>query len=72
MDFSPYAKAVIMLVALVLSFGVTSGVTAFLGGAHWAVSLLIGVGAAATNVYHALSESPKEKAAKGLTKPPFA
>lgn len=59
-----------MLLTLVLSTGTTAGVTAFLGGAHWGISILIGVGVSATNVYHALSESPKIKASRE-TQPPF-
>lgn len=62
MNFSPQIKAWILLTALVLSSGITMGVTAFLGGADWRVAVLIGLGTGATNVYHALSESPKDKA----------
>lgn len=70
MNFSPTVKAWIMLLTLVLSTGVTAGVTAFLGGAHWGISALIGLGVSATNVYHALAESPKVKVARD-TQPPF-
>jgi hypothetical protein len=71
MNFTPEIKAWIMLLTLVLSTGTTAGVTAFLGGAHWGVSTIIGVGVSATNVYHALSESPGAKAKAAVTKPPF-
>jgi hypothetical protein len=71
MNFTPSVKAWLMLLTLVISSGVTAGVTAFLGGAHWGVSSLIGLGVSATNVYHALSESPKIKAARSETNPPF-
>lgn len=53
-----------MLLTLVISSGISLGMTAFLGGADWGVAVIIGLGAGATNVYHALAESPKEKAAK--------
>lgn len=68
MNFSPQTKAWIQLVTLVLGTGIGVGVTAFLGGSHWAVALLCGLGTGATNVYHALTESPKDKAP---TKAPF-
>jgi hypothetical protein len=71
MNFTAQTKAWIMLLTLVLSSGTGAGVTAFLGGSHWLVATVIGVGVAATNVYHALSESPKDKAARSVTKAPF-
>ncbi len=62
MNFSPVAKAWILLICLIVGSGGTVGLTAFLGGAHWAVALLSGVITGATNVYHALAASPREKA----------
>jgi hypothetical protein len=67
MNFSPLVKAWILLITLILGTGIGVGVTAFLGGAHWLVATLCGLGTGATNVYHALAESPKDKA----TKAPF-
>jgi hypothetical protein len=67
MNFSPVVKAWIQLVSLVLGTGIGVGMTAFLGGASWGVALICGIGTGATNVYHALSDSPKDKA----TKAPF-
>jgi hypothetical protein len=61
MNFSPEVKAWIQLISLVLGSGIGVGVTAFLGGSNWVVALLCGIGTGATNVYHALSESPKDK-----------
>jgi hypothetical protein len=59
-----------MLLTLVISSGTSLGVTAFLGGADWTVAVIIGVGAGATNVYHALADSPKDKAARVVTPTP--
>lgn len=61
MNFSPQVKAWIQLITLVLGTGITVGMTAFLGGAHWVAAVLVGLGTGATNVYHAVSESPKDK-----------
>ena len=62
MNFSPVTKAWIQLITLVLGTGIGVGVTAFLGGATPVVAFLCGLGTGATNVYHALSDSPKDKA----------
>jgi hypothetical protein len=70
-NFSQETKAWITLISLVLGTGASAGVTAFLGGAHWGVSAIIGIGVSATNVYHALADSPKDKARAAHTKPPF-
>ena len=67
MNFSPEIKAWLQLIALVLGTGIGVGVTAFLGGSSPVVAFLCGLGTGATNVYHALSDSPKDKA----TTPPF-
>lgn len=64
MNFSPKVKAWIQLVTLVLGTGIGVGVTAFLGGSTPIVAVLCGLGTGATNVYHALSSSPKDKAEK--------
>lgn len=71
MNFSPAVKAWILLVCLVISSGGAVGYTAFLGGSAWPLALIAGVIASATNVYHALAESPKDKAEKAATVAPF-
>lgn len=68
MNFPPIVKAWIQLIALALSAGTGVGVTAFLGGCNPWVAAISGLGAAGTNVYHALAASPREKAD---TMPPF-
>ena len=69
MNFPPKVKAWIQLIAIVLGTGIGVGTTAFLGGSNWIVAFLCGLGTGATNVYHALSDSPQDKAAK--TAAPF-
>jgi hypothetical protein len=69
MNFSPLTVAWIQLISFVLGTSIMAGVAAYLGGAHWGVSCLIGVGTACTNLYHALAKSPQEKAAEST--PPF-
>lgn len=68
MNFSAQTKAWILLVALI--FGTSSGtvVTAYLGGAKVWVAVLLGLGVAGTNVYHALSERPQDK--PNIPRPP--
>lgn len=61
MNFDPATKAWLQLITLVLGTGIACGVTAYLGGSSKGVAFLCGLGTAATNVYHALSESPKDK-----------
>lgn len=61
MNFSAQTKAWILLITLVLGTGIGVGVTSYLGGANWVVSLLCGLATGATNVYHALADSPKDK-----------
>ncbi len=70
MNFSPQVKAWILLISLVLGTGIGVGMTAFLGGSNWIVALICGLGTGATNVYHALSESPKGRISN--TNPPVA
>lgn len=67
MNFSPSVKAWLQLITLVIGTGTGVGVTAYLGGAKPFIAFLCGLGTGASSVYHALSESPQEKA----TKPPF-
>ena len=61
MEFDPKTKAWIQLIALVLGTGAAVTITTFLGGAKLWVAILAGLGTGASNVYHALNESPKEK-----------
>ncbi len=68
MNFSPQVKAWILLVCLLVGSGITVGVTSFLGGSTPWVAALCGAATGLTNLYHALAESPKDKA---VTKPPF-
>lgn len=69
MNFPPKVKAWLQLITLILGTGIGVGMTAFLGGATPAVAFLCGLGTGATNVYHALSDSPKDRASK--TTPPI-
>ncbi len=75
MNFSEKIKAWIMLITLILFTGIGVGVTSFLGGSHWTIAVLVGVAAGASNVYHALAASPKDKADRAererQTKAPF-
>lgn len=68
MNFSPLVKAWLLLISLVMGTGIGMGVTAFLGGAKPAIAVLLGIGTGMTNMYHALSDSPK---LKGRTEAPF-
>ena len=60
MNFSPQVKAWILLITLALGTGIGVAMTSFLGGANPWVSALCGLGTGLTNVYHALSDSPKD------------
>lgn len=71
MNFSPIVKSWMMLIALVLSSGISVGYAAFLSGASVIGSVICGLGTAATNVYHNLAASPKDKAEKAATNAPF-
>jgi len=59
----PETKEWAKLVALVIGSGCAVGVTSFLGGAKLGVAIVCGLGTGMTNVYHALNDSPKDKAA---------
>lgn len=69
MNFTPQTKAWIQLVCLVIGSGGAVGLTSFLGGADWKFSLISALVTGASNVYHALAASPKDKA--GNTNPPM-
>ncbi len=68
MNFTPTTKAWLQLISLTLGTGTGVGVTAYLGGSKWPIALLCGLGTAATNVYHALTDSPRDRA---KTTPPL-
>lgn len=59
---SPQTKEWIKLISLVLGTGSGVTVASYLGGAKLWIAILCGVGTGATNVYHALNDSPKDKA----------
>jgi hypothetical protein len=69
MNFAPQTKAWILLFTLVLSTGGTITITTFLGGANIWISILAGLVAGGTNVYHALSAKPSEAETKTNTTP---
>jgi hypothetical protein len=71
MNFSPTVKAWIQLITLTLGTGIATGYTAFLTGASPVGAFIVGLGTGATNVYHALSDSPKDKGEKAKTEAPF-
>lgn len=64
MNFSPKVKSWLILISLVFGSGIGIGYTAFLSGASWQGASVCGLGVGLTNLYHALTESPKDKAAK--------
>ena len=70
MNFSPKTKAWILLISLVLGSSIGVGVTAFLGGSSPWVAALLGLGTGMTNLYHALSDSPEDKAEKAKFQSP--
>ena len=57
---SPNTKEWVKLVCLVVGTGSAVTVTSYLGGAKLWIAILCGLGTGATNVYHALSDSPKK------------
>lgn len=61
MNFTTQQKAWILLICLVVSSGGAVSMTTFLGGAKWQFALFAGLVTGASNVYHALSQSPKDK-----------
>ncbi len=71
MNFSPLVKSWIVLICLIVSTGGGVAMLSYGGGAHWQVALISGFITAATNVYHSLSASPKEKADKAASVAPW-
>lgn len=69
MNFSPTVRAWLLLVTQLLGSSLTLGYTAFLTGASVTGAIIVGAGNGLLGLHHALSDSPKDKAAK--TNPPF-
>lgn len=67
MNFTDSQKAWILLVCLVVGTGGGVTVTSYLGGSKIWVAVLCGLATGATNVYHALSQSPKDRISSGNT-----
>lgn len=57
---TPSQKAWLKLLMLALGSGIAVGITSYAGGCKPIIATLTGIGTAATNVYHALSDSPKD------------
>lgn len=60
MNFDPKTKAWIVLISLVVGTGSAAAGVAAAAGAKWWGVLLVGLGTAGTNVYHALANSPND------------
>jgi hypothetical protein len=61
MNFSPKTKAWILLASLIISGGGAVMLASHEGGASIGWAIVAGLIAGCTNVYHALSDSPKDK-----------
>ncbi len=74
MNFSPQVRAWILLISLLFGTSLTLGYTAFLSGATVWGSVIVGAGNGLLGLYHALSDSPKDRANKDSqsTNPPFS
>lgn len=57
----PETKEWVKLISLVIGTGSAVTITTYLGGAKLWIAIVAGMGTGASNVYHALSESPKNK-----------
>lgn len=60
MNFTESQKAWIKLVCLVFGSSASVIVASYAGGAKPWVAVLLGLGTAGTNVYHALSDKPPQ------------
>jgi hypothetical protein len=69
MNFSPAVKAWILLITLTLSAGGAVFMTTYLGGAKIWYAVVAGLITGASNVYHALANSPNDAAAKPTPNP---
>lgn len=58
---SPAAKEWLKLISLLVGSGSVVTVTSYLGGAKLWIAILCGLGTGATNLYHALNESPRKE-----------
>jgi pantothenate kinase type III len=58
---SKATKEWIKLLALVIGTGSAVTTTAAVGGAQLWIAILCGIGTGATNLYHALNETPRTK-----------
>ncbi len=67
---TPQQKAWIKLICLVISTGSAACVASYAGGCKLWLSILIGSGTGASNVYTALSDSPNDSAKTEPTKTP--
>ena len=57
---TPKSQAWLKLITLAVGTGAAIGITSYSGGAKPAVAAVVGLGAAASAVYHALSDSPNQ------------
>lgn len=60
MNFTATQKAWILLISLVIGTACAVFTTSYLGGAKWWVAVIVAIGTAGTNVYHALSKGPQD------------
>jgi hypothetical protein len=67
MNFSDSQKAWILLLCLIVSTGGGVFLTSYEGGAKWWFALISALITSASNVYHALNQSPKDKVSSGNT-----
>lgn len=63
MNFSPRTKSWIVLISIALGTGCAIGGGAYAGGAKPGYCIVLGVGAAASAVGHAVMSSPNDKSA---------
>jgi hypothetical protein len=58
MNFTERQKAWLKLISLVVGTGAAVTATSYMGGCKVWVAVLVGVGTAGSNVYHALTDAP--------------
>jgi uncharacterized membrane protein len=59
-QINPVVKNWLLLITLILSTGGAVTLTAHAGGATWLVSIISGLITGASNVFHALNDSPND------------
>jgi hypothetical protein len=64
--FTPHQMAWIKLLSLVIGSAALVTATAEQGGCKWWIAVLLGIGTAGNNVYHALSDPPPKADAPSL------